>query len=115
MNLLNLIINNRKHSYFLFFLALIISLTFFVGTVPTHIFGHDIFFLLDNGWRVYNGQSPHVDFTSAWGPVTFLITALGMKISGGSIDAVGYGSALYGLIIGLWSYWLCGNRLVPAV
>ncbi|MGZ4160947.1 MAG: hypothetical protein ACXVNF_09170 [Neobacillus sp.] len=101
------------HLSFFFCLTLIICATFFIGVVPTRIFGHDIFFLLDNGWRIINGQSTHVDFTSAWGPVTFLIVGLGMLLSGGTADGVGYGSAVYGLIIGIWSYYLCGNRMVP--
>ena len=38
----------------------------FHGAVPTRVFGHDIFFLLENGWRVVNGQRPHIDFASPW-------------------------------------------------
>src|ERR1700693_6351930 len=52
------------------------------GAVPTKVFGHDIFFQLDNGWRVINGQRPHLDYYSPWGPVTFLVTAMGLTISG---------------------------------
>jgi hypothetical protein len=106
---------NWYHLCFFCCLALIIGATFFVGVVPTRAFGHDIFFLLDNGWRIVNGQSTHVDFTSAWGPVTFLTVGLGLLLSGGTADGVGYGSALYGLIIGVWSYYLCGNRMTPVL
>jgi len=108
--------SNTMHWYdlcFFFALALIVCATFYIGAVPTKVFGHDIFFLLDNGWRIINGQSTHIDFTSAWGPVTFLITGLGMLLSGGTVDGVGYGSAVYGLIIGFWSYYLCENRMIP--
>lgn len=106
---------NWYHLGFFCCLALIIGATFFVGVVPTRIFGHDVFFLLDNGWRIVNGQSTHVDFTSAWGPVTFLIVGLGLVLSGGTADGVGYGSAVYGLIIGVWSYYLCENRMTPVL
>ncbi|MGZ4857431.1 MAG: hypothetical protein ACXVZU_03585 [Methanobacteriaceae archaeon] len=108
-------IKDWHHLFFFCCLTLIVCSTFFIGAVPTRIFGHDIFFLLDNGWRIINGQSTHVDFTSAWGPVTFLVVGLGMLLSGGTADGVGYGSAVYGLIIGIWSYYLCRNRMVPVL
>ncbi len=54
------------------------------------MFGHDIFFLLDNGWRVINGQRVHLDYYSPWGPVTFLITAAGPKMSHNSVNGIGY-------------------------
>lgn len=85
----------------------------FIGAVPTRVFGHDIFFLLDNGWRVVNGQRPHVDFASPWGPVTFLIGALGLILSGYTVDGIGYGSAIFGLLIGIWSHRLGQDRLEP--
>ena len=82
----------------------------FIGAVPTHQYGHDIFTLLENGWRVVSGQRVHVDYVSPWGPVMFLIVGLGLRISGYSVNGVGYGSAIVGLIIGLWSYRLGRNR-----
>lgn len=106
---------NAYHFIYYCCLALIIGATVFVGVVPTRAFGHDVFILLDNGWRIFNGQTTHVDFTSAWGPVTFLIAGLGLFLSGGTADAVGYGSAAFGLIIGMWSYYLCGNRMLPII
>lgn len=101
----------RRHVLFLCFLAAMCGAAFFIGAVPTRGCGHDIFVFLDNGWRVLNGQSPHVDYTSPWGPVLFLIAGLGLKLSGLSVDGIGYGSAMFGFIIGLWSYALCRNRL----
>jgi hypothetical protein len=86
---------------------------FFIGAVPTRVFGHDIFFLLENGWRVVNGQRPHVDYASAWGPVTFLIAGLGLTLSGFTVDGIGYGNAIFGLLISLWSYRLVRDRLEP--
>ena len=50
-------------------LAVICGVTAFIGIVPTRIYGHDVFVGLEGGWRVINGQRPHVDFVSAWGPV----------------------------------------------
>ena len=85
----------------------------FIGAVPTRVFGHDIFFLLDNGWRVINGQRPHIDYASPWGPVSFLIVGLGLTVSRYTADGIGYGNALFGLLIGLWSYRLGRDRLEP--
>lgn len=83
----------------------------FIGAVPTRIYGHDIFFLLDNGWRVLNGVHPHLDYYSPWGPLMFLVSALGLKISGHSVDGVGYGNAITALVVGVWSFFLARGRL----
>src|SRR5450755_901484 len=93
-------------------LAILCGVIAFIGAVPTKIYGHDIFIYLGNGWRIINGQRPHVDFTTPWGPVGFLISALGMTISRHSADGVGYGSALLALIVGAWCFLLGQNRLV---
>src|SRR5882672_1701731 len=71
--------------------------------------------LLDNGWRVINGQRPHLDYYSPLGPVTFLITATGLTISRYSVDGVGYGNALVALLIGSWTFYLVKNRLTPPI
>lgn len=98
---------------FLFFsgLALICGVTVFIGAVPTRIYGHDIFVPLDGGWRVLNGQRPQVDFTSGWGPVWFLVEALGLTISRHSVNGVGYANAIVALIVGTWSFFLGSRRL----
>ncbi len=99
-----------RYAIFLSGLLLICGTTAFIGAVPTRLFGHDIFILLDNGWRVVNGQHPHIDYTSAWGPLTFLIVGLGLNISDYSADGVGYGNALFGLLVGLWCYRVSRGR-----
>jgi hypothetical protein len=95
----------------LFLLLVIIGATALIGAVPTQIYGHDLFFLLDNGWKIINGQRPHVDFYSPWGPVTFLMMGLGLSISHASADGIGYGNAIFGLIIALWCFLLSKGRL----
>ena len=104
----------RGRLLFVVCLLLICGTTAFIGIVPTRIFGHDNFFLLGNGWRVFCGQRPHLDFYSPWGPLTFLIVALGLFLSNASPNALGYGSAIVGLLIGLWAYRLGRNRLEAA-
>src|SRR5664280_3834275 len=54
----------------------ICGLTVFIGLAPVVMFGHDIFFFLDNCYRVLQGQIPHRDFQSAWGPLPYLILSL---------------------------------------
>ncbi len=96
---------------FLVCLLVICGATAFVGAVPTRIFGHDDFFLLDNGWRVLCGQRPHLDFFSPWGPVMFLVVGMGLALANGSVNGIGYGNAIVGLIIGLWAMRLGRARL----
>jgi hypothetical protein len=95
-------------------LLIICGATAFVGAVPTRIFGHDNFFLLDNGWRIVCGQRPHLDFFSPWGPVMFLVVGMGLTLSNASANGIGYGTAIVGLIIGLWALWLSRDRLSSA-
>ncbi|MGC2108659.1 MAG: hypothetical protein WA655_04035, partial [Candidatus Korobacteraceae bacterium] len=95
-------------------LAFLCGATAFIGAVPTRIFGHDVFLSLDNGWRVINGQIPHVDFVSSWGPVWYLASALGLSLSGHSANGIGYGNAIVALIVGCWSFFLSRNRLTSS-
>ena len=101
----------RQFCLFLCCLVVICGTAVFIGAVPTRIFGHDIFFLLDNGWRVVNGQRTHIDFTSPWGPVSFLVVGIGLISSHNSVNAVGYGNAIFAFIIALWSYRLSRDRM----
>jgi hypothetical protein len=103
----------RLRAAFFAGLALICGATALMGAVPTRLFGHDVFFLLDNGWRVINGQRPHLDYYSPWGPVTFLITAAGLMISRYSVNGIGYGNALAAFVIGSWTFFVARNRLTP--
>jgi hypothetical protein len=96
---------------FIVCLLIICGATAFVGAVPTRVSGHDDFFLLDNGWRIICGQRPHLDFFSPWGPVTFLVVGMGLTLANASVNGIGYGNAIVGLIIGLWALWLSRDRL----
>ena len=100
----------------IFFVALLLvcAATAFIGVVPVMVFGHDTFFLLDNGWRLWCGQRPHADYFSATGPVTYLMTWLGFLLSNASPNGIGYGDALAALLIGLWAWHLGYGRLPAA-
>jgi hypothetical protein len=92
-------------------LFLICGIPAYVGVPRTHEFGYDVFFFLDGGWRVLSGQRPHADFSTAWGPVTYLLTAGGLSLSGYRVEGIGFGDSLFGLILGLWAYALLHRRL----
>jgi hypothetical protein len=89
---------------------LVCVLTVATAAIHARLYGHDIFFLLDNGWRALHGQRVHVDYSSAWGPLTFLLVAARLAVSGGSVAAVSYASAMAALIVGSWAAWLAAGR-----
>lgn len=86
--------------------------TFFIGAVPTFKFGHDDFFLLENGWRATQGQRPQLDYFSPWGPITFLIAGFGLELANYSPNGIGYANSVVALLTGVWAYWLGKNRCV---
>jgi hypothetical protein len=98
---------------FLIALAVLCGLAIFIGVAPVAIFGHDIFFFLDNGYRVLQGQVPHRDFESAWGPLMYLMDAAGLKLAGLRPEGLGYANALFGGLIATWAWWLARRRLSP--
>ena len=81
------------------------------GAVPTRIFGHDIFILLDGGWRILNGQRPQVDFSPGIGPLSFWFVAAGLKLANNSVHGVGIADGLMAVLAGGWSYLLTRRRL----
>jgi len=107
---------SRSSELTLLFIAILLLLctsVAWLGAVPTFIDGHDIFFFLENGWRTLQNLRPHVDFWSPWGPLTFLIQALGLQLAHYSPNGVAYGSAIVALVAGLWTYQLGRARLAP--
>ena len=93
-------------------LLLIISgISLRTGIVPMRSYVHDMVFFADNAWRVLWGQRPHVDYSSGLGPVTYLLSALGIRLAGGNLNGLGYGNALAGVAIGIWAYALLIRRV----
>ena len=92
-------------------LLLILGICLRTGIVPMRSYVHDMVFFADNAWRVLWGQRPHVDYSSGLGPVTYLLSALGVKLAGGSVNGLGYGNALAGVAIGIWAYLLLIRRV----
>jgi hypothetical protein len=106
--------HSRPTLWFLVVLGAICALTALTGAVPTFIFGHDNLFFLENGWRALHGLRPHLDFWSSWGPLTFWVTGLGLKLSHASPNGLGYSAAIVALLVGLWTYRVGRGRLAPA-
>jgi hypothetical protein len=90
--------------------VLIAALAAAIGPIHVRLYGHDLFFLLDNGWRALHGQRVHVDYSSGWGPLTFLLIAAALAVSGCSVGAIGYTNAFVATVAGLWCAWLAAGR-----
>jgi hypothetical protein len=55
----------------------------------------DVPALLDGGWRIVNGQVPYRDFFVHHGPLSFFITALGMKLATPCVGSIDYGAVTF--------------------
>jgi hypothetical protein len=92
-------------------LILVCGLSALIGVpAPLHSFAHDMFFLLDNAYRVVQGQVPHRDFSSAWGPIIYLIYATGLMLSGMLPTGIGYANALFGAMLAIWAFFITRSR-----
>ncbi len=92
-------------------LAIILAISLRTGIVPMRSYIEDVIFFADNAWRILWGQRPFVDYSSGLGPVTYLISALGMKAAGGNLNGLGYGNGFAGVAIGVWAYALLVRRV----
>jgi hypothetical protein len=79
--------------------------------LPVLIHANDNMIALDGGWRVLSGQRPHVDFYSALGPISSMITAFGLALDHHAVQGINYGSAILGFLIGLWSFLIARSRM----
>ena len=84
------------------------------GTGPINVFHNDALWMLDNGWRVLNGQVPHRDFYSPLGAFEYWILGFGMLLARGSAQGLAFGTACFGLVVGIWS-WLLSRRRLPVL
>lgn len=85
----------------------------YVGLWDLHVYAPDAFAALDGGWRVINGQRPHLDFYTALGPLSYLATAFGFVLARGTAAGLAYGQAAFGALVGLWAHGLARRRLQP--
>jgi hypothetical protein len=91
---------------------LIVGAICLTGVVPIAYAYGDEFVTLDGGWRILNGQIPHVDFYSALGPVSYLLAAAGLKVAEYSPDGLAYATAAMGFILGMWAYLVARKRML---
>ena len=67
--------------------------------------------IIDGSYRVLNGQIPHVDFSSPFGPVTFIAGAIGMLISTPTVMGLNLGITLGGLGVVALGYFALKQSL----
>ena len=101
------------HWVALFALSLDLIVVAALSCGPINVFHNDALLLLDDGWRVLNGQVPHQDFHSPLGPIEFLLMAGGMKFAHGSAQGIAVGIAAFGFVLGGWSWLLSRKRMPP--
>ena len=90
------------------------GLLVWMGATVVLGFPWDVPILLDGGWRILQGQVPHVDFYTPLGPVTPLIVAFGMWLGGPVVSGFAYADAVLLIIISLWA-WAIGRPRLSAV
>ena len=97
--------------YLAMFLAAACLVRADIGLQGLARYTHDSFVFLDGGWRVLHGQRPDIDFFSDLGPLSYLATALGLKMAHGSAAGFAWVQGLAGAAIGLWGFMLASRRL----
>lgn len=96
--------------FLLVFLAFFSGLKLYSGLSPVWA-PWDVIVMLNGAWRIYSGQIPHTDFYNPIGPLSYIPTALIMKIGGISSSSLVYGNALLGAILALWTWYVSQKRL----
>jgi hypothetical protein len=94
------------------YLALV-GIVLVASPLPQMILPWEAFVFYDGGWRVLHGCVPHVDFYSPLGPLTYLISALGMLVTGGSLRSVSWGLVLASAPLAIGCRCLLSPRLAP--
>ena len=91
------------------------ALMLLTGAVHQRLYPCDQAMLLDGGWRLLQGQRPHIDFFTNGGGITYYVPVLlGLVVGGPQVSALAYGPAILLTILSLWAWWLARRRL-PAL
>ncbi|GEM_PF-1844045 len=91
-----------------------LSIAIFVTGCPSlNSMVWDLSTLLDGGYRVLQGQRPHVDFYSPLGLLTLALVAAGMKMGSSSASAIAYVHVIMLPVLAIWTWILLRSR-VPA-
>jgi hypothetical protein len=86
-----------------------------MGATVVLCFPADIAGTLDGGWRVINGQIPHVDFYTPLGSVTHLVVALGMRLAGPCVSSIAYANACLLIVMALWAWAIARTKMSAAL
>jgi hypothetical protein len=86
-----------------------------MGATVVLCFPGDIAGTLDGGWRVINGQIPHVDFYTPLGALTHLIVALGMRLGGPRVSSIADANACLLLVLAPWAWTIARTRMSPVL
>lgn len=86
-----------------------------IGVTHVTRYGHDTFIFLDGGWRVNEGQRPHIDFHTPLGMIVPLLVGLAMKLGGADATALGLAVILFVVATIAWAWLLARRRLAPAL
>jgi hypothetical protein len=81
------------------FCLMMIACSWYTGPVPQVIWGHDIFIMLEGGWKWKWGIYPHRDYYSYLGWLVPFLTFLGMKVGGNVINAMPTAICLFSIFI----------------
>jgi hypothetical protein len=95
--------------------ALLIGTVWWTGAVPQMAFGHDVMVLLDGGWKWKWGFTPHQDFYSPFGALTFLLVAIGIDLSGSLVHAIPTATSVVALIALTFAVYAAFTRLHPLI
>lgn len=110
-----------EESYKFFSIVLVVIFTsvslILLSTGASHInaIPWDVLLLLDAGWRILNGQIPHTDYYNPIGPLTYLLTALGMKVAQPSVSSIVYGNLLLFIVLTPWTWLIVRSRFSAAI
>ncbi len=85
------------------------------GAAAQRFAAWDVPIMLDGGWRIFQGQVPHVDFHTPLGPVTYLIVAMGMWAVGPHADAMACANAIVFAAFSIWAWALLRSRVIPTL
>ena len=86
-----------------------------MGATVMLSFPWDVPFMLDGGWRIMNGQIPHVDFYTPLGPVALLIWAFGMSLGGACVSSISYANAFLLVVLSVWAWTIARTRMSAAL
>ena len=102
--------SSRQHLFYAAAILVICGMTIFIGAPPTMKYADDCSQFLDAGWRLLNGQKPHLDFYSPLGMFCYFPTVVGLMFSH-TARALGYSNAFIAIVIGAWAYGIARRRM----